>query len=165
MKPKIGVYLKPDVAMRLKRAQWQSGATKSDIVNEALARFLDPAPEKDPRAEALQRLAVLTKRVRRLQRDVDIVAESLALHVRQFLMITPPVPQSEHEEAKRLGRERYAVFVAQIAKRIESDNGMVAEIMERIARTKGHRVRQAVGHGHGAMLPHLSQPLESTSHG
>ncbi len=42
MKPKIGVYLTNDVAKLLKLAVKRSGATKSDIVNEALARFLDP---------------------------------------------------------------------------------------------------------------------------
>ena len=48
MKPKIGVYLTNDVAKLLKLAVRRSGATKSDIVNEALSRLLDPPPEKDP---------------------------------------------------------------------------------------------------------------------
>ena len=43
------------------------------------------------------------------------MAETLALHIRQFLMITPPVPKSEQDAAMKLGRERYEVFVRQIA--------------------------------------------------
>lgn len=90
MKPKIGVYLTRDVAKRLKVAVRQSGATKSDIVNEALSWLLDPPPENDPREDVLRRLDRMTKRIRRIHRDVEIVAETLALHIRQFLMITPP---------------------------------------------------------------------------
>ena len=164
MKTKIGVYLTNDVAKQLKVAVRRSGTTKSDIViNEALTRFLDPAPEKDPREEVLLRLNRLAKGIRRVHRDVEIVAETLALHIRQFLMITPPLPESEQEDAKKRGRERYEVFVAQIAKRIVSDSGMVAEIMETIAETHGDRFTQPMGHG--AMPPDSSQPLEAASHG
>ena len=106
MKPKIGVYLTTDVAKLLKLAVRRSGATKSDIVNEALARLLDPPPENDPREDVLRRLDRMAKGIRRIHRDVEIVAETLALHIRQFLMITPPVPKVEQDAAMKRGRER-----------------------------------------------------------
>jgi hypothetical protein len=163
MKPKIGVYLTNDAAKRLKLAARRSGATKSDIVNEALLRFLDPAPEQDASGEVLHRLNGLAKRLRRLQRDVEIVAETLALHIRQFLMITPPVPKAEQDAAMKLGRERYEVFLAQIAKRIASDNGMVEEIMEIIVENHGNRFTQPMGYD--AVPPNPAQPSEAVSHG
>jgi hypothetical protein len=113
MKPKIGVYLTSDVAKLLRLAARRSGATRSDIVNEAVARYLDPPPESDPNEAVLQRLDGLAKAIRRLRRDVEIMTETLALHIRQFLTITSPVPKSEQQEAERLGRERYEVFVRQ----------------------------------------------------
>ena len=61
------------------------------------------------------------------------------------------------------GRERYEVFIAQIAKRVASDSGMVEEIMEKIAETHGARFRQPTGNG--ATPPDASRPLEATSHG
>ena len=163
MKPKIGVYLTDDVAKRLKVAVSRSGATKFDIVNEALLRFLDPAPEREPGDEVLRRLDRLAKGIRRVHRDVEIVAETLALHIRQFLMITPPVPKDEQDAAMKRGRERYEVFVAQIAKRVASDSGMVEEIMEMIAETRGDRFTQPMGND--AMPPDTSQPLEAAAHG
>ena len=162
MKLKIGVYLTSNVAKQLKLAIKRSRATKSDIVNEALARFLNPAPETDPGDGVLQRLDLLAKRIRLIQRDLDIFVETLLLHVQQFLMITPPVPESEQHDAKTRGRERYEVFIAQIAKRIASGEGMVAEIMEGIAET--HRGRFASPMSSGAMHRGTSQPLEP-SHG
>jgi hypothetical protein len=78
-------------------------------------------------------------------------------------MITPPVPKADQEAAAKLGRERYEVFVAQIAKRVASDDGMLAEIMEKIAATHADRFRQPMGNG--AKPPDTSQPLEAASHG
>ena len=147
----------------LKLALKRSGATKSDIVNDALSRFLDPPPEKDPRGDVLRRLDGLAKGIRRIHRDVEIAAETLALHIRQFLMITPPVPKVDQEEAMRLGRERYEVFIEQIAKRVASDNGMVEEIMEKIAETHGDRFRQPTGNG--AARPGTARPSETAAHG
>ncbi len=163
MKPKIGVYLTTDVARLLKLAVKRSGATKSDIVNEALSRLLDPPPENDPREDVLRRLDRMAKGIRRIHRDVEIVAETLALHIRQFLMITPPVPKDDQDAAMKLGRERYEVFIAQIAKRVASDSGMVQEIMEKIAETHGDRFRQPTGNG--ATPPGTAQPSEAAAHG
>jgi hypothetical protein len=161
VKPKIGVYLTSDVAKLLKLAVKRSGATKSDIVNEALARFLDPQPEKDPGGVVLLRLDRQAKAIRRIHRDVEIVAETLALHIRQFLMITPPVPKVDQEAAAKLGHERYAVFVDQIAKRVASDDGMVAEIMERIAETHADQFTPPMRNG--AMPPNSSRPSEASN--
>ena len=158
MKPKIGVYLTDDVAKLLKAAVRRSGATKSDTVNEALLRLLDPPPEKDPGGEVLRRLDGLAKRIRRTHRDVEIVAETLALHIRQFLMITPPVPKVEQDAAMKLGRERYEVFLGQIAKRIASDNCMVEEIMEILA----DRFKQPMSND---AMPPNSQSLRAAAHG
>src|SRR5262245_30022100 len=162
MKLKIGVYLTDDVAKLLKAAVRRSGATKSDIVNEALLRLLDPQPEKDPGGEVLRRLDGLAKKIRRIHRDVEIVAEMLALHIRQFLMITPPVPKVEQDAAMKRGRERYEVFLGQIAKRIASDSGMVEEIMEILAESHGDRFKQPMSVD--AMSPN-SQPLGAAAHG
>jgi hypothetical protein len=163
MKPKIGVYLTKDVAKRLQVAVKRSGATKSDIVNEALSRFLDPPPENDRREDVLRRLDRMAKGIRRIHRDVEIVAETLALHIRQFLMITPPVPKDDQDAALKLGRERYKIFIAQIARRVASDSGMVEEIMEKIAKTHGGRFTQPTGNG--AMPPDTAQPSEAAAHG
>src|SRR5262245_11027691 len=144
MKPKIGVYLTDDVAKLLKATVRRSGATKSDMVNEALLRFLDPPPDKDPGGEVLHRLDGLAKRIRRTHRDVEIVGEILALHIRQFLMITPPVPKVEQDAAMKLGRERYEVFVRQIARRVASDRGLVTDVMRTIVETHPHLVAEAM---------------------
>ena len=163
MKTKIGVYLTSDVAERLKMVVGRTGATKSDIVNEALTRFLDPAPENDPGEEVLKRLNGLARSLRRIHREVEVVAETLALHVRQFLMITPPLPESERHAAEKLGRDRYQVFVTQIAKRITSDSGMVSEVMRRVAEINQGRVTPPMTKD--AVPQHTAHTSETALHG
>ena len=65
MRPKVGIYLTNDFAKRLQRAQRQSGATKADIVNEALAtQFPSPAIRSDGRG--LPRRAFIPTREHRV---------------------------------------------------------------------------------------------------
>ena len=129
---KVGVYLTDDVARRFKVALRRPRTTKSALVNEALACFLSPPPTKEPGEEMLQALRALGKRVRRLQRETLVLSETLAVFVRYVLMVTPPVPESERRAAEALGRERYQVFVREIAKRIASDTGLITDVMRSI---------------------------------
>ena len=67
---------------------------------------------------------------------MEILTETFALFVRYFL---DDYAAAAAERAERrhetLGRERYEVFVKQIAKRIASDSNLVAEIMGTIVAT------------------------------
>ena len=168
MKTKIGIYLSNDVARRFKVATRRLNATKSGLVNEALCRFFDPPPETDRNDEILRLLKELAKRLRRLQREIDVMTETLALFVRYFLMITPPLPESERTAAEALGRERYEIFVRQIAKRIASDNGLITDVMRSIVETHPYLVAEAVAEARkqnavGELFPangHGIQPVE-----
>lgn len=143
MKPKIGVYLTDDVAKLLKVAVRRPGVTKSSLVNEALRHFLDPEPKKEHGEEVLQRLRGLAKKHRRIHREVEVFTESFALFVRYFLTITPPLPRSEQNAAETLGRQRFEVFVKQIARRIASDRNLVSEVMRTIVATRPDLVARA----------------------
>ena len=129
---KIGVYLTDDVARRFKAALRHSGTTKSALVNEALAHLLDPPAVKEPGQEQLRALRALVKRVRQVQQETLIVSETLAQFIRYFLMVSPPLPEGEREAAETLGRERYEIFVTQIARRIRSDEGLITDVMRTI---------------------------------
>jgi hypothetical protein len=117
MKPKVAVYLTDDVAARLAIAAKRPGTTKSKVVNDALDLFLDPTREKHLAATIVASQRDLSREVRLVHRDLDIVAETIALFLRYFLTVTPPLPRSEQESARLLGRERFDVFIKEIARR------------------------------------------------
>lgn len=161
MKTKIGIYLTDDVARRLDRAV-RDGGTKSDIVNTALERFLDPASAKRPYAEVLARLDAQRKRLRRIGREVEVTAETFALFVRYFLMITPPLPESEQEEARQLGRARLKVFLGEVGRQVASDRGWVADVMQTAAPIRG---ADGFRPRHPANTPKPASPTKDGSHG
>lgn len=130
MKPKIAVYLTDEVAARLAIAAKRPGTTKSEIVNDALDLFLDPTREQHLGATIVQGQRGLSSEIRRVHRDLDIVAETVALLVRYFLTITPPLPRSEQEAARLLGRKRFDVFVTQIARRKPTSPRYLARVVK-----------------------------------
>ena len=172
MKTKIGIYLDLDVARSFKIALRQPGATKSKLVNQALRLYLSPPPEPGPGDQVLRHLKGLAKRLRQLHRETEVVSETLALFVRYFLMITPPIQDDERPAAEVRGRERYVVFIREIAKRLASDKGMVADVICTIVRTHPHLVAEAMTEARradaiGDLFPQNSrvvQPAEGASH-
>ena len=143
MKPKIGIYLDDHVAKRLNIAARRPGATKSAIVNEALDRFFGPAREKDRNEEVLQRLEGLGKTLRKILRETEIMALTFATFVRYFLTITPPLPESERQDAEARGRERYKVFITEVGRQVTSDRTLMLEVMRSMIATFPQLVARA----------------------
>src|SRR5690606_25472323 len=75
---------------------------------------------------------------------VAIVTETLSLYVRYFLTVTPPVPKTEQDAARALGRERFEVFVAQIGRRLASDHRLFSEVLETIVATNPDLLADAI---------------------
>jgi hypothetical protein len=135
MKPKLSVYLSDHIAARLALAAKRPGTNKSAIVDTALDRFLNP--ERDPSGDAalVRRLDRMSGQLDRVDRDLSVMAETLALFVRYYLTITPPLPSADQDAARALGRERFEMFVAQVGQRVGSGGRLVADVMQRISIT------------------------------
>ena len=134
MKSKIAVYVTGDVAARLAMAAKRPGTTKSQIVNDALDRFLDPAREQHLAATIVEGQRDLSRDIRQVHRDVDIVAETLALWLRYFLTVTPPLPAGDQEPARLIGRQRFEVFIKEIARRKTSDARYLTRVLNLAAK-------------------------------
>ena len=133
MKPKLSVYLSDRVAERLALAAKRPGATKSAIIDAAVDRFLSPQRDTSGDAALVRRLDRMSRQLDRVDRDLSITAETLALYVRYYLTITPPLPPPDQDAARALGRDRFDMFVAQVGKRVASGVRLVAEVMDRVS--------------------------------
>ena len=105
---------------------------KSALIEEALKALLEPQAFPGVADALAHRLDHLNRTVARLDRDQAITSETLALFVRYFLTITPPLPESEQEPARLLGRERFEQFVAEVGRRLATDRRLVREVLESI---------------------------------
>ncbi len=132
-KKRYTLYLSTPLARKLDQVAKQRNGAKSAIVEEAIKANLEP--QQHPRIEdgLTRRLNDLNRKTATIQRDVAVATETLALFVRYFLTITPPLPLSEQEAARLLGKERFQVFVAQIGRRLAEDHRLVTEVLETIA--------------------------------
>jgi hypothetical protein len=72
------------------------------------------------------------KALKRLERDVSIATELLATFVGYFLTITPPLPASETEAARALGRLRFDQVIAGIAHRLKTDRHLIARVLAKL---------------------------------
>ncbi|MCG8357094.1 MAG: CopG family transcriptional regulator [Kiloniellales bacterium] len=133
MKPRLCVYLSDQVDQRLAAAARRPGASKSAITDAALAAFLSPERDDQRDAAIIRRLDRLSRQFDRLERDQTILSETLALFVRYYLTITPPLPGAEQDAARALGKERFEYFVAQVGRRLAGGRSMIRDVLEEIS--------------------------------
>jgi hypothetical protein len=150
MKSKIAVYVTRDVAARLAMAAKRPGTSKSKIVNDALDQFLNPARDQHLATTIVQGQRDFAQAIQHLHRDLDIVAETLALWLRYFLTVTPPLPAGDQEPARLIGRQRFDVFIREVARRKPSDRRYLTRVVKLAA-------KEGFGPGPGAVSPRPPQ--------
>lgn len=128
-KPRINVHITREVWKRLDHATQRPGVTKASIVDAALAAFLSPEAEERRDALILRRLDRVDRRAERLERDLTVTAETLALFVRYYLTMTPPLPEQDRRAAQALGRERFEGFIEQVTKRLATGSNLSAQVL------------------------------------
>jgi hypothetical protein len=133
MKKRLSIRISAPLARKLEFVAGRSSGTKSALIEEALRARLEPEQVPGIDDVLIRRLNELTRALGGIARDIAIVSETLALFVRYFLTITPPLPQGEQEPARLLGKQRFQVFVAQVGRRLAGEQRLVSEVLETIA--------------------------------
>src|SRR5262249_61512950 len=90
--------------------------------------FLTPDDADRREAVLTRRLDLLTRQGERLERDVSVVAETVALFVRFWLTVTPPLPQSAQVAAQAKGRERFESFLEALGRRLSKGRSVLREV-------------------------------------
>ncbi|WP_445219799.1 hypothetical protein ACKWRH_06535 [Bradyrhizobium sp. Pa8] len=127
---KVSVQLSEQIFRRLEVATGRPGVGKSRVVEAALERFLDPAPPIEGLIhEALDRI---TRQLERLDSDVRMIAETVALQARYHLTVTPLMPQSQQREACALGQERFKALAEQVDRRVRANRPLLRETIDQI---------------------------------
>jgi hypothetical protein len=133
VKKRYSLYLTAPLARKFDLVARQRHGSKSALFEEAMRANLEPQQVFGPEESLARGLHDLNKTVGTMARDLAIIAESLALYVRYFLTMTPPLPESERQAASLLGRERFQVFLAQVGRRIAGDRRLTSEVLSTIA--------------------------------
>jgi len=127
-KARLSVYLDPHMMAQLAELADRKRHPKSLIAEAAIMSFLTPDDADRREAVLTRRLDLLTRQGERLERDVSIVAETLALFIRFWLTVTPPLPQSTQVAAQAKGRERFESFLETLGRRLAKGRSVLREV-------------------------------------
>ncbi len=130
------MQISDDLAERLETFARLKGAEKVEIVEQALDRFLRLNGEPVDENRLLKRLNSIESQLNRVERNLKIVNEVAALHVRYHFTISPPLSQLQQRAACQLGFERFEVLAEQVGRRVELDQPALQEAINRLAATK-----------------------------
>lgn len=127
---KVTVRLSEGVCGRLDLATDRPGVGKSMFVEAALEHFLNPAPLVETLLQ--ERFDEMHARFDRFEHDVRVTAETVALHARYQLAVTPPVPQEQQREAILTGDERFKILAEQVDRRVRQHRPLIQETIDRL---------------------------------
>jgi hypothetical protein len=145
MKPRIGVYLSEQMAARLAAAAKRPGASKSAIVEAALAQFLCGGDEVNY-IPVDRRLSLMSRQLERLDQNLRIVNETVALQARYQLAVTPPLQAAALRAACALGSQRFDEFATQVGRRVQLGTSLMQETMDRLGK-KQETAADGLGRG------------------
>ena len=130
MRNRMNVYFPPEMLTQIAELADRQKLSRSAIVEAAVASFLSPDGADRREAAFARRLDRLSRQMQRLERGVGISTEALALFVRFWLTVTPPLPNEVQAAAQAKGRERYEGFIEALGRRIQKGQRLLDEISE-----------------------------------
>jgi len=129
---RLNIFIEPDHAKRLQQLAAHKGVSKSAVIAAALSSFLSPDAADQREAAFGKRLDRLSRQFDRLERDQNILIETMALYVRYFLTVSLPVPESQQDAARAQGRARYTQFIEQLGRHIQRGRSLIREVHDEV---------------------------------
>ncbi|MBB6014516.1 hypothetical protein HNR59_003911 [Aquamicrobium lusatiense] len=129
-KRKVTVYLDPAIEKSLADFAARRDRSQSMIAEAAIASFLSPDDAERREAIVARRLDQIDRRITRMERDVGIAVETLAVFIRFWLATTPALPEPAANAAKAKVGERYEAFITALGRRLAQGPKLRQEVSE-----------------------------------
>jgi hypothetical protein len=111
------LFLPADVTEKLEALAAKPGCSKSAILTDALIAWLGRSAGHELDDRFGVRLNRISMQLGRLERDGQVLLESLALFIRYQLNVTAPLPEAD-AAARAVGRDRFQAFIEQVARQL-----------------------------------------------
>lgn len=119
------LFLPRSLSERLEALAAKPGATRSAILADALTAWLNRRGASELEERFALRLDRLTGGIGRVERDVEVLLETLALFIRFELTIQTPLAEND-AAGRALGAKRFEAFVAQVGRQVASGRRTLA---------------------------------------
>ena len=113
------LFLPKAVATRFEQLAAAPGASKSRLLAAAVDAWLNRRGTDELEQRFAVRLDRMSSQLGRIERDGDVLLESLGLFIRYMLTINAPLAD-EDEVARAIGRDRFAAFVQRVGQTLAS---------------------------------------------
>lgn len=130
MKVQTKVFLARDLSLALGEAARRTRRSKSEIVQAAVAAFLSADGAEAQEGALARRLDRIGRELERIQRDVTISNEAVALFVKAWLTATPVLAEADQRAQNAKGQERYAGFLEALARRVATGRLLSVEVLD-----------------------------------
>lgn len=131
-KQRLSIYLDPPVMKALVEHAARRDLSRSLVAEAAIASFLSPDAAERQEAAMAKRLDQIDRRLNRLERDLGISVETLAVFVRFWLTTTPQLPEPALAANRAQVGKRYDAFIAALGRRLVQGPKLRSEIPEDI---------------------------------
>ena len=111
------LFLDPDLRARLEALAAKPGVSKSTILADAVTAWLNRRGSQELDERFGLRLHRISDQLDRIERDGQVLLESLALFVRYQLTVSAPLPEPD-KAARAVGQERFQKFIDQVGRQI-----------------------------------------------
>jgi hypothetical protein len=116
-KTRYQLFLEPRLAERLEQLATRPGVSRSAILVEALDAWLSRQGTHELDERFGPRLDRISKQNARVQRDIQVLLESLSLFLHYLFCLHAQLPEPD-AAARAIGRDRFQKFVDQVGRRI-----------------------------------------------
>jgi predicted transcriptional regulator len=127
-KEKLTVYVERETLRALEDLAGKRGKSKSLIAEAAITSFLTPDAAERQEAAIARRLDQQNRTAERLERNLGIAIEMLALFLRHWLTTTPAIPETAQAAAQAKGKARYEAFVTALGRRLARGASFAREV-------------------------------------
>jgi predicted transcriptional regulator len=135
-KARLSVYLEPNLMRLLADYADRRNQSHSMIAEAAVASFLSPDADERREAAMAKRLGGLDRRTQRLERDLNIAIEMLAVFIRYWLAATPQLPDAAQAATRAKAGERYNNFLDALGRRLAGGPKLRHEIGDDVERSQ-----------------------------
>jgi hypothetical protein len=123
------VFLSRELSQILEAAARRMKRSKSEVVQAAVASYLSPDGVEASEAALIRRLDRISRTIERLERDVTISNEAVALFVKAWLTATPSLSGGDQKAQNAKGQERYVGFLEALSRRLASGRLLRSEVL------------------------------------
>jgi hypothetical protein len=120
------LFLAKPLSDRLEALAARPGASKSAILADAITAWLDRRGTSELDDRFGLRLDRISTALSRIERDGQVILETLALFIRFELSIQVPLAETDHA-GRAMGAKRFEAFVTQVGRQVATGKRTIGD--------------------------------------